>query len=40
MAASCIEVAERMSLHADRDRLLEMAQHWLDLARKAEAEGE
>ena len=39
MAASCLEVAERMSLDADRARLLEMARQWLDLAREAEAEG-
>jgi len=25
-AASCLEVAERMSVHADRARMLEMAQ--------------
>jgi len=35
-AASCLEVAERMSLSADRARMMEMAQRWLDLAKKAE----
>ena len=39
MAASCLEVAESMSLKADRAQLLEMARHWLELARKVEAEG-
>jgi hypothetical protein len=37
MAAQCIEAAERMSLRADRARLLEMAQRWLRLAQGAEA---
>jgi hypothetical protein len=36
MAADCIEVAQRMSLKDDRDRMLEMAQRWLDLAQQAE----
>jgi hypothetical protein len=35
-AAACLEVAERMSLSFDRARKLQMAQHWLDLAVKAE----
>jgi hypothetical protein len=35
-AADCLEVAERMSLREDRARIKEMAQRWLDLARKAE----
>jgi hypothetical protein len=37
-AAACIEVADRMSLQEDRARMTEMAQRWLELARKAEAE--
>jgi hypothetical protein len=36
LAASCLQVAERMSLADDRLRMMEMAQHWLDLARRAE----
>ena len=36
-AAACLEVAERMSLHTDRALMLEMAQHWLELAERAEA---
>ncbi len=39
-AAACLEVAERMSLNADRALMLEMAQQWLELARKAEADAE
>jgi hypothetical protein len=39
-AASCQEVAERMSVHADRDLMLEMAEKWLELARKIEREGD
>jgi hypothetical protein len=35
-AASCIQVAERMSVTDDRLRMMEMAQRWLDLARQAE----
>ena len=32
MAADCIEIAKRMSLHCDRERLMEMAERWLLLA--------
>jgi hypothetical protein len=39
-AAACLEVAERMSLNADRALMLEMAQQWLELARRAEAEAQ
>jgi hypothetical protein len=35
-AAACLEVAQRMSLHEDRVRMMEMAQRWLDLAQQAE----
>jgi hypothetical protein len=37
LAASCLEVAERMSFKADRARMMEMAQRWLELAKQAEA---
>jgi hypothetical protein len=37
MAASCMEVAERVSLKADRARMIEMAQRWLELAKLAES---
>ena len=40
LAAGCLEVAERMSLREDRARMMEMAQRWVDLAQKAEAEAE
>jgi len=36
MAAQCMELAERMSLRADRARLVEMAAGWLSLAEMAE----
>jgi hypothetical protein len=38
MAAECLEVADRMSLKADRERMMGMAIRWLDMAQKAEAE--
>ena len=34
-AAVCLEVAGRMPLEADRARMTEMAQRWLDLAKEA-----
>jgi hypothetical protein len=37
-AAECLEVAERMSLKGDKARMMEVAEHWLELARLAEAE--
>jgi len=37
-AAACLEVADRMSLDGDRALMLEMAQTWLELAQRAEAE--
>jgi hypothetical protein len=37
-AAECREVAKRTSLRTERARMLQMAEHWLELARKAEAE--
>jgi hypothetical protein len=36
-ARECLDVAERMSLGADRQRMMSMAQRWLQLAEKAEA---
>ncbi len=35
-AQACLELAERTSLGPERATLLEMAQHWLDLATRAE----
>lgn len=37
-AAACYEVARRISLRDDRERVLEMAEQLLALAAKAEAE--
>jgi response regulator RpfG family c-di-GMP phosphodiesterase len=37
-AALCREVAERMSLEEDRVRMIKMAEHWLELAKRAETE--
>jgi hypothetical protein len=37
-AAECMEIAYRMSANGNRARMMEMAQRWLDLAQKAEAE--
>ena len=36
LAAECLELAQRMSLHRDRAHLMEMAQRWLGLAAEAE----
>jgi hypothetical protein len=36
-AQSCFELAARMSLRVDRQRLTEMANHWLRLAELADA---
>jgi hypothetical protein len=35
-AAECLEVAQRMSLRHDRERMAGMAATWLELAHKAE----
>ena len=39
-AAACLEVAERMALREDRALMLQLAQQWLDLARKSAGEEE
>jgi hypothetical protein len=36
IAAGCIEIAQRMSARSDREPMMEMAQHWLELAKKVE----
>jgi hypothetical protein len=33
-AIACMEIAERMSLRVDRERMLDMAMQWLELAEK------
>src|SRR5262245_42237151 len=38
MASMCLEIANQMSLHADRTRMTDMAQKWLDLAQTSQAE--
>ncbi|MBV8841002.1 MAG: hypothetical protein JO000_31070 [Alphaproteobacteria bacterium] len=35
-AQQCRELASRISLHTDRQRLIEMAGHWTELTRRAE----
>jgi hypothetical protein len=37
-AKVCIEMAERMSMRVDRELLIDMAKHWLELAERAEKE--
>src|SRR4029079_9688150 len=39
MAASCIEVAQRMSLKDDGVRMMEMAQRWLDWRSRLKLQG-
>ena len=38
LAAECLQIANNMSLNAERARLMEMAQKWLELAQRAEAD--
>jgi hypothetical protein len=38
-AALCLKVAERMSLNEDRDRMIEMVQHFLKLAQEEDTKG-
>ena len=38
-AQACMEVAERMSLREDRERMLQMVERWFQLAREARAQG-
>lgn len=38
MASMCLEIANQMSLHADRTRITDMAQKWLELAQTSQAE--
>jgi hypothetical protein len=37
-AAACLEVAERMSLDVDKQRMIDMSLYWLELAENADAE--
>jgi hypothetical protein len=36
-AQTCMDLAAKMSLRTDRARMIEMAQHWIDLAERADA---
>ena len=38
-AAECLALAQKASTPEDRAHLLQMAQHWRQLAEKAEAQG-
>ena len=37
-AAICFDLAQRISLKEDRERMMQVAEHWLELAKRAEAE--
>jgi hypothetical protein len=39
-AAECVALAQKASTPEDRAHLLQMAQHWRQLAEKAEAQGQ
>lgn len=36
-AAACLMVAERMSVEADKQRMIDMSLYWLELAENADA---
>ena len=38
MAAVCLDVASKMPLDSDRARITDMAQKWLELAQRREAQ--
>jgi cobalamin-dependent methionine synthase I len=37
-AAICFDIAQRISLKEDQERMMQVAEHWLELAKRAEAE--
>ena len=39
-AAICLDVAQRISLKEDQKRMMQVAEHWLELAKRAEAEAD
>jgi hypothetical protein len=39
-AAICLDVAQRISLKEDKERMMQVAEHWLELAKRAEAEAD
>ena len=39
-AAICLDVAQRISLKEDQKQMMQVAEHWLELAKRAEAEAD
>ena len=39
-AAICLDVAQRISLKEDREQMMQVAERWLELAKRAEAEAD
>ena len=39
-AAICVDVAQRISLKEDREQMMQVAERWLELAKRAEAEAD
>jgi hypothetical protein len=39
-AAICFDLAQRISFKEDRERMMQVAEHWLELAKRAEAEAD
>jgi hypothetical protein len=39
-ASICFDVAQRISLKEDHERMMRVAEHWLELAKRAEAEAD
>ena len=39
-AAICFDLAQRLSLKEEQDRMIQVAEHWLELAKRAEAKAD
>ena len=39
-ATICFDLAQRISLKEDKERMMQVAEHWLELAKRAEAEAD
>jgi hypothetical protein len=39
-AAICFDVAQRISLKEEQERMMKVAEHWLEVAKRAEAEAD
>ena len=39
-AAICFDLAQRISLKEEQERMMQVAEHWLELAKRAEAEAD